>query len=904
VGEKTKELLTSDKKRSDAGKQATAALDEPEKEQAEDKLHYLAPAKIGKAISPDAPPFNNGQKSLRAINFFQKSYGNLATLRHFNYPIQAKLAISQPNDPHEQEADRVAEQVMSMSESRIQKKPGLPGISDSSCRDEQLVQKRVSDRITPLTLENDSSRTPAVTSEIQSHVESINGGGQELPESVRSYFEPRFGYDFRNVRLHTGPGASEAARSVNAKAFTHGKDIVFGEREYAPATNAGQRLLAHELTHVVQQRGGVHTPFLSPLLLSDRKASAVAESATNDARPPRVELGNDMGVARQAFTGAVMPAVDAQSPTIEEMTSTTARPFSNEEQEKRKSELKKNMSSLVKRGIDDAQNGHDVQQDHMENVRGVAGTLSDWWNDVLPPFIGMWNNAIGLLRRAEALLAAGDLRGAHIYLVNGYELLTDARRQWSQYMTATIEGAQTTITTLTVIRDGAIAIEVGLLTGGSGIVGGGVVGSTLVGVGTATYVASTMESPLGEATRGTLAEIRNTGVMGNLRLAANGLVGILYGTGEGLTGIAKSLANMFLHPIQFVDDLLKLPSVLDALWEHRQELWDHFASLPSEQQAFEVGRLTGQIEAMLIAAETTKAGGAALSEALSEPIIFTIKVPQWVMEPAEVAAPALIWVDRAVTINAATALPALPAATALGMGGNITMMSQAAKEKAAPKGGGGGGKAPKKQAPAKKAMEEPTGEPEYKTVSPAEAPVPNAGAAALSKYSKLSIRQLRKLALTDAEAAEALRLRYRDMTDRELADLARRGDVTAKAVRSQRVPSNENELQKILGSDYRPPHEASAVNRDPHGKIIWSKKLASGNMTPVEEALGYPKSALATHTEARAVAQAPLVKGGTLSISGQYDPCGSCQRAMAAAATKSGATIIYWWPGGRMVFLP
>jgi hypothetical protein len=402
-------------------------------------------------------------------------------------------------------------------------------------------------------------------------------------------------------------------------------------------------LLAHELTHVLQQQG-------APALM--RKPDAAA--------------------------GQSLPSA---------------------ERERRKAELMKTMSALARRGIDEAQNGHDAQQDQMENVRGVAGTLSDWWNDVVPPYIGMWSNAIGMLRRVETRLAEDNLRGAHIYLVNGYELLTDAKQQWSQYMTATIEGAQTTITTLTVIRDGAIAVEVGLLTGGSGLLPGGVVGGTLGGVGAATYVASKMDSPLGEATRGTLSEIRNTGLMGNLRLAANGLAGIMYGTGEGLYGIAKSLANMFLDPVQFVNDLLKLPSTLDALWSHRQELWDHFATLPPDQQAFQVGRLAGQIEAMLIAAETTKAGGAALSEGFT----FTVKVPEWVLRAGEVAAPALVWTDRVVTINTAAAVPALNAAAGLSM----AMAAQ-------PKGGTGGGGQATKKAPAKKAAKEPAAETEGK----------------------------------------------------------------------------------------------------------------------------------------------------------------------------------------------
>jgi hypothetical protein len=556
---------------------------------------------------------------------------------------------------------------------------------------------RTAELLIPKANEDDASRAAGAET----------NDGTPLPSLLREQMESRFGEDLSRVRVHV---SAAATRELGATAYTRGEDVVVAPGFDNFASARGQRTLMHELTHVVQQRRGGPPPMLDPTSAPEREAAAVAEGSVGGVPQARVAMGTGVGVARQVVAGVIDPAIEERTRAMVGTTSATGQPLSNADYEKRKAELKRTMSSLIRRGIDEAQNGRDVQQDHMENVRGIAGLLSDWWNDVVPPYIGMWSNAGGLLRGAEALLAADNLRGAHSYLVSGYESLSDAKQQWSQYMTATIEGAQATITTLTVIRDGAIALEVGLLTGGSGLVGGGVVGSTLAGAGAATYAASTMESPLGEATRGTLAEIRNTGLTGNLRFAANGIAGILYGTGEGLQGIAKSFANMFLHPIQFVDDLLRLPSTLDALWAQRQVLWDHFASLPPEQQAFEVGRLAGHIEAMLIAAETTKAGGAALSEGMT----FTVKVPQWVTAVGEVTAPALVWADRAVRINTAAMAPALNVAAATSMGGNVMAMAKAAEPKGAPKGGsgGGGGKSPQKKSPKKKAVDEPTGEAE------------------------------------------------------------------------------------------------------------------------------------------------------------------------------------------------
>jgi hypothetical protein len=82
---------------------------------------------------------------------------------------------------------------------------------------------------------------------------ALGSAGSRLDASARSFLEPRFGHDFGSVRIHTDQRADSAARAVQARAFTFGRDIVFGQGEYAPDSRAGQQLLAHELAHVVQQ---------------------------------------------------------------------------------------------------------------------------------------------------------------------------------------------------------------------------------------------------------------------------------------------------------------------------------------------------------------------------------------------------------------------------------------------------------------------------------------------------------------------------------------------------------------------------------------------------------------------------------------------------------------------------
>ncbi len=102
--------------------------------------------------------------------------------------------------------------------------------------------------------ESSSAGAPGVSKSVAGRIDGLRGGGEALSASTRAYFEPRFGRDFSGVRVHRGSGTSDVARSLNARAFTVGRDIAFGEGEYAPEASGGRRLLAHELTHVVQQR--------------------------------------------------------------------------------------------------------------------------------------------------------------------------------------------------------------------------------------------------------------------------------------------------------------------------------------------------------------------------------------------------------------------------------------------------------------------------------------------------------------------------------------------------------------------------------------------------------------------------------------------------------------------------
>jgi hypothetical protein len=107
-----------------------------------------------------------------------------------------------------------------------------------------------------------------VSTSVQNQIHSLRSGGQPLSQSLRNFFEPRFGYDFSQVRVHTDAQAAESARTLSARALTVGHDVVFGAGQYAPETTAGQRLLAHELTHAVQQN--VSKPLTEQLLIQQK----------------------------------------------------------------------------------------------------------------------------------------------------------------------------------------------------------------------------------------------------------------------------------------------------------------------------------------------------------------------------------------------------------------------------------------------------------------------------------------------------------------------------------------------------------------------------------------------------------------------------------------------------------
>jgi hypothetical protein len=164
----------------------------------------------------------------------------------FKPHIQPKLSINHPNDVYEQEADTVAEQVMQWDTPLQHKSFFAPSLIQKKCADCEVEEKKAQRK-------KSSDKMGRGSSETENYLSSLSDG-KKLSNDERAFFEAQMGYDFSNVRIHNDGHANQSAKSISALAYTHGNDIVFGSDQYQPNTDKGKKLMAHELTHVVQQQ--------------------------------------------------------------------------------------------------------------------------------------------------------------------------------------------------------------------------------------------------------------------------------------------------------------------------------------------------------------------------------------------------------------------------------------------------------------------------------------------------------------------------------------------------------------------------------------------------------------------------------------------------------------------------
>jgi hypothetical protein len=237
---------------------------------------------------PETPTFDNQMMGLHTAlgnqGVQRMLSGNTTTTGPSTF-IQAKMVVGAADDTYEQEADRVAQEIVNTPVQRVEaveeeelqakriQREEMPEEELQAKRiqrveaveEEELQAKRIQREEMPEEEElqakrvqrasEDMSGSFEVGEDIESSIQAKKGGGTPLPESTRSTMESHFGQDFSNVKVHTDSESDSLNRSVQARAFTTGSDVFFRQGEFNPESSSGKELLAHELTHVVQQGG-------------------------------------------------------------------------------------------------------------------------------------------------------------------------------------------------------------------------------------------------------------------------------------------------------------------------------------------------------------------------------------------------------------------------------------------------------------------------------------------------------------------------------------------------------------------------------------------------------------------------------------------------------------------------
>ncbi|MCE7991875.1 MAG: DUF4157 domain-containing protein [Roseivirga sp.] len=254
------------------------------------------------------------QHSSVASALQKKEYGSAST-------IQTKLTVGKPNDKYEQEADRVADQVVNSApsqkpaiqkkcagceqEEKAQMKPALQKAEEEEIQTKppptimKMEEEEVQPKIQRKTEEEDIQTKPEKSTDnttastyVESIIQTTQGHGSPMAKSTRAEMENGIGADFSSVRIHTDSSAIKMNQEMGARAFTTGRDVYFNTGEYRPETKSGKQLLAHELTHVVQQ---------SPNLQMKRSATKI--TATGRPRISRwKKSGNTATVSSKGDT--------------------------------------------------------------------------------------------------------------------------------------------------------------------------------------------------------------------------------------------------------------------------------------------------------------------------------------------------------------------------------------------------------------------------------------------------------------------------------------------------------------------------------------------------------------------------------------------------------------------------
>jgi hypothetical protein len=190
--------------------------------------------------------------------------------------VQAAMRVSSPNDPAEREATAVARNVVQMpvSSSGARPKAGAP----------HTVSRMQSTLLLPAVVQREGKGAAQPGPEVATEIRAGLGGGEPLTQAVRDFMEPRFRADFGRVRIHTNNRAAGLAARLSARAFAYGQDIFFGKDEYRPESAGGRELIAHELTHTIQQRSAAPAKASREVDVTERSSPQVQRLGFDTAR--------------------------------------------------------------------------------------------------------------------------------------------------------------------------------------------------------------------------------------------------------------------------------------------------------------------------------------------------------------------------------------------------------------------------------------------------------------------------------------------------------------------------------------------------------------------------------------------------------------------------------------------
>ena len=267
---------------------------------------------------------NIQRRSNNAQPFFQPLSGELENTTgapSFFSPaptgtVQPKLTVNEPGDRHEQEADTMANAVVQRTamkeEEKVQKAPQEEEekIQKADMKEEEKVQRAAKPEEEELQkapqeeeekIQKSSAGNTVASANVSARIQQSRGRGDSLPANTQQEMSSAFGYDFSTVRIHTNSEAASLSNELGAHAFTLGKDVYFNRGKFNPGTHDGKRLLAHELTHVVQQGGGIHKKEAHSEPLNETQSIEIigAEKEENT-----THYGNCQGVTVQGRTDA------------------------------------------------------------------------------------------------------------------------------------------------------------------------------------------------------------------------------------------------------------------------------------------------------------------------------------------------------------------------------------------------------------------------------------------------------------------------------------------------------------------------------------------------------------------------------------------------------------------------